>query len=93
MYHLYHGTSSYGSSHTSRLIVIYNGTMVPNPHGTWYDGTMPSLIGTRHRHKYQEPVAIGIGCFQQLPGTYLCAGYSPYVPIKEKTPAYSAVLT
>ncbi len=82
-YRMYHGTPAYGTCCSSRLIVVWVSTMVPNPRGTWYDGTVHSLFSTRRRHKYREPVAIGIGCSQRFPGTYLHVGYSPYVPIKE----------
>jgi len=69
MYHSYHVTSSYTGSHSSRLIVIYYSTMVPNPHGTWYDCTMPSIIGSRHGDQYQATVATrqwNLSCSQQL---------------------------
>jgi len=68
---------------SSRLIAIYYGTMVPNPCGTWYDGTVPSVIGCRHRHKYQETIATLQWPILVVPDNYLHARMIPYVPTLE----------
>jgi len=73
-YRIYHGTPAYGTCRSSRLIAVYYGTMVPNPRGTWYDGTVPSSIGCRRRHMYQETVAIRQRPILVDPGNYLHAG-------------------
>jgi len=77
MCHLYHSTPAYSTYHSSRLIVIYCSTVVPNPRGTWYDSTVPSVIGCRHRHKYQETIATRQWPILVVPGNYLHAGMIP----------------
>jgi len=76
---MYHGTPAYSTCRSSRLIAVYYGTMVPNPRGTWYDGTVPRVIGCRHRHMYQETIATRQQPFLNDPSNYLHAGMIPYV--------------
>jgi len=57
--------------------------MVPNPRGTWYDGTVLSSIGRRRSYKYQESVGTQAMPFLVIPGNYLHARMIPYAPALE----------
>jgi len=78
-YHQYNGTIIHGSCRRSRLIAVWWVPWYPMPCGHGTVGTVPSIIGTRCRHRYHRATENEQWSFLVVPHARMI----PYVPVLE----------